>query len=528
MLMISASRLCIPSCRIRARSELTFSVGRRCRFSNSTLHTENTEHAEDDYLEPWKVLLELPARAAWRASSSRLPNALGASKQYMLQHAKISNKQRQKIHETVIAAHRKLAARRDRERKRVLKNMGYEQSEQKKDAAVQPVLYGPEEAMAFLQYRFHPQYAVVTRVLEETRSLLGADAFNPRRVIDFGIGCGSASAAALEVWESVDWIHGIDSSLTMREVSRMLFDEMLKQDDSVKVPRVTLSAHLPAESASEATFDLALFTYTATELPHSVSALAAAALLWEKLCPDGLFVMVEPGTPDGFSSIRTVRNMLLDAVSSRTDEVCQVIAPCTHNGKCPVERFQGSLSKGLKQQGSETGDQTGGEESSTLQLGFCSFVQTMASVGGLVSSEKFSYLVMQKQAPDRDSSSKSRLDGTGLVDLLKQHGRATSDDELLATYKQSAALAAHYSSFEDDLGLDFLQTSRDRRSFGRIVRSPMKKKGHVLIDMCVGPGRIVRQQVTKSMSKRAPGLYSAARKSRWGGFWPYLNEDESS
>ncbi len=38
-------------------------------------------------------------------------------------------------------------------------------------------------------------------------------------------------------------------------------------------------------------------------------------------------------------------------------------------------------------------------------------------------------------------------------------------------------------------------------------------------------GRIIRQKVSRGWSARvAPGCYAAARKARWGGFWPDLSE----
>merc|ERR1712226_464887 len=80
---------------------------------------------------------------------------------------------------------------------------------------------------------------------------------------------------------------------------------------------------------------------------------------------------------------------------------------------------------------------------------------------------------------------------------------------------------------EDLLGLSDLVGDENRHSFGRIMRAPIKKKGHVIVDYCTsglsGKGRIVRHRVGKSScSKAAPGQYLAARKARWGGFWPDL------
>ena len=101
--------------------------------------------------------------------------------------------------------------------------------------------------------------------------------------------------------------------------------------------------------------------HTAQEIPSTSAILSTAAILWEKLAPNGILVMVEPGTPDGFQSIRAVREMLLDCCppTSHTSskhkdedeydyennndnlwarEEAHVIAPCTHNGSCPMGR----------------------------------------------------------------------------------------------------------------------------------------------------------------------------------------------
>jgi ribosomal protein RSM22 (predicted rRNA methylase) len=136
------------------------------------------------------------------------------------------------------------------------------------------------------------------------------------------------------------------------------------------------------QQKNKGSFDLILCSYTLTELPSVPASLAAATLLWEKLAPNGVLVIVEPGTPDGFGMLRSVRSMLLECcpppevrkkrkrmkvkpttsidekASTGTDilnglteedndedddtwpEECHVIAPCTHNGTCPMSRHQ--------------------------------------------------------------------------------------------------------------------------------------------------------------------------------------------
>jgi ribosomal protein RSM22 (predicted rRNA methylase) len=86
----------------------------------------------------------------------------------------------------------------------------------------------------------------------------------------------------------------------------------------------------------------------------------------------------------------------------------------------------------------------------------------------------------------------------------------------------TVALEARYlDSDADDLGLELLQGDANRSSYGRIIRAPMKKRGHVYIDYCGAPGRLMRARITKSLDYSvAPGIYTAARKARWGGLFP--------
>ena len=336
--------------------------------------------------------------------------------------------------------------------------------------------YGSEQSMTNVRFRFEPQYAIARRVLIEVQSLLGgtpvdADAkkktFQPKRVLDFGSGIGSSSAAALDVFgvkrsgneenpatDGIDWIHSIDASQSMREATEKILKSILeshpweseqqKQDDDDALSediaaserileqikgdidergkerrrrrhakweqnwtkqthyrtRLTFGESIvdsasfysnrlekdnrpslpwqrqldeqrqqakqkKAQTSQKGSFDLILCNYTLSEMSNVPSSLTAAALLWEKLAPNGVMVFVEPGTPDGFSTLRSVRSMLLECCPPRElkerrkqaqqhlsddddeinmdvdwEEECHVIAPCTHNATCPMSRHQ--------------------------------------------------------------------------------------------------------------------------------------------------------------------------------------------
>ncbi|CAB9497645.1 37S ribosomal protein RSM22 [Seminavis robusta] len=533
---------------------------------------------DDDSHQPWKTLLELPARAVWRAADPHPPDTVRDAQATVLTKGAATAKQLRRTFTEITVAHRALGERRERERRRMLHRTGhYSKRAQQRDDEAQPVLYGRLETLASLRNRLHPNYAITKRVLEETKSLLQlSDNSQPRRIIDMGMGVGSASAAAMEVFQDdIEWIHGIDPSRCMRECAKEFLEEIIQQQqqqaNNNTTTRLTLTGSIASEASSVSTFDLALFTYTATELPHVASTLAAAAILWQKLAHNGLFVMIEPGTPDGFNSTRAVRNMLLDCCppperqevdEDSVEDECHIIAPCTHNGICPMERLQNRQPTNDPEDVPDitTGRTNNNNNTYTVDhtdlLGrrFCSFVQTMSSGSHLNRGEKFSYLVAQKRVKGQmtvvenndNKEHSSSFENERLRDLLATVYESNYDPESIPDtdavakrqqvqnlFEDAEALKAKYlDSEEDDLGLELLQGDRNRASHGRIIQAPLKKKGHVYIDYCANPGRLMRTRVSKALDYSvAPGLFTAARKSRWGGLWPDVSsssEDDSS
>ena len=526
--------------------KLHFTSTRRLTTAAAVSTAEESSH-------PWKNLLLAPARAAWRVTDTNLPKSLMESYQRILDQGERTPKQLKRVHQKILSKHKELADQRERERRRLVNGKYNRVKDSQEETSVHPVYYGNNEALATLSHRLLPTYAITKRILEECQSLLGPGSWEPNRILDFGIGCGSSSLAALSLFDSVEWIHGIDPSQPMRDCSSQLIEGMTSERDVS--PRVTFSTTLPADSASSAgntaSFDLALCAYTATDLPDIMSTLAAAAIMFEKLKPGGLFVMIEPGTPDGFNSIRSVRNMLLDCCPPDDPdfewaERCHIIAPCTHNGSCPMERHKKNfVKKGklghdlpqlLEEEGSENkvtshddegtlSDNTLASETEAFNSSFCSFVQTIPNSE---SGEKFSYIVAQKRiAGQQDEQSLDSFKYDNLTDLLgRAQAAAAQEDNNVAmqAFKLAQNLESRYlDSEEDNYGLELVRGDSKRERMGRIIRAPIKKKGHIYIDYCAEPGRIIRNRISKATSNNtAPGIYSAARKSRWGGFWPNM------
>jgi len=157
----------------------------------------------------------------------------------------------------------------------------------------------------------------------------------------------------------------------------------------------------------------------------------------------------------------------------------------------------------------------------------------------LKQGEKFSYLVVQKRI-FRDGEPTDRYDDNNpfrtinVVELLSQsldaglRQKGIDSNQNLHLERALSIEDQYVDSTLDKLGLELVR-GENRKNFGRIIRSPIKKKGHVIIDYCSHTsdgedsqvGRIVRSKISRAQSLRcAPGMYSSSRKARWGGFWP--------
>jgi len=185
----------------------------------------------------------------------------------------------------MVEQQQKLAKKREVERRRNAIGDKRSRRRRKIDSKVleESIAYGPEQTLSFLYHRMLPNFATTERVLLEIKSLLGPS-FRPKSVVDFGCGCGSASAAAMNTFAdhetrstSLEWIHGIDPSTSQREAAQRLLNTMkidgdsfdddklqaLRQSARSQLPRITTAESLALKSSkgreNMGTFDLALF-----------------------------------------------------------------------------------------------------------------------------------------------------------------------------------------------------------------------------------------------------------------------------
>jgi len=173
-------------------------------------------------------------------------------------------------------------------------------------------------ARAYLATRLPATFAAVRAAMAHTRDL--RPDFSPRTLIDAGAGPGTVMWAAADCWPGLEEAALIEASAPMRR-----FGEQLAAQAPVgKV--AWLAGDVARRIEASAPADLVTLAYVLDELaPADLPMLVRR--LWE-LTADMLLI-VEPGTPAGWSRILQARDVLLGAGA-------RMVAPCPHALACPL------------------------------------------------------------------------------------------------------------------------------------------------------------------------------------------------
>ena len=179
---------------------------------------------------------------------------------------------------------------------------------------------GHVNTAAYIAARLPATYAANEKVLREVAQVLPD--FNPASVLDVGAGPGTAGWAALGRWPEIAKLVQVERDNDFYALAQYFnreggLDVLAKAD----LQNTDFNGLTETHRA-----DLVLATYVLAELPIAKMA-GAARQLWAM--SQQALVLIEPGTPDGFARLRIVRDCLLK-------EGAVVVAPCTHQGACPM------------------------------------------------------------------------------------------------------------------------------------------------------------------------------------------------
>ncbi|KAM5363699.1 hypothetical protein ACJZ2D_011897 [Fusarium nematophilum] len=210
--------------------------------------------------------------------------------------------------------------------------------------------------------------------------------------------------------------------------------------------------------------------------------------LWNLLSKDGgILIVLEKAHPRGFEAVAHVRDTVLkqfllpqsgqpeidpedfNPAFQREKEPGHVIAPCTNQGVCPMYQTTGK-SSGRKD--------------------FCHF------------SQRFVRPTFYTRMLGNSQNNQGDVEFT-YVALRRGVAKGSS-----LTGKEATEGA--FKGYEKS------DAKPDMQTLPRMIMPPLKRKGHITLDLCTPEGKLERWTVPKSYSKLA---YHDARKSRWGDLW---------
>jgi len=254
-------------------------------------------------------------------------------------------------------------------------------------------------------------------------------------------------------------------------------------------------------------YDLIIATNRLLPLVEHFYRRQAIEQLWSHLNPNGgVLLMIEKGVPMGFEAIASARSTILGDYIKDVGEAFKspqttnadgstnppiekgpgaIIAPCTNHEQCPMFAF--------------------GPTDGTRRKEYCRFSQRYAR-------PRYMQKLMNKQAKDHEDLEYSyvafrrgvdhRADTKNKINpAIGDFGTISVDDE------HSTPIRSPYT---------MPQLRNYSLTLPRVVFPPIKRDGHVIIDVCTPTGFIERWTVPQSFGKLE---YRDARKSRWGDLW---------
>ena len=175
------------------------------------------------------------------------------------------------------------------------------------------------DATAYALARLPATYAACARAMAETAQRIPD--FAPTHLLDAGAGPGGASWAAVETWPSITAATLLDSNPSFLEMAKGL-----AQAASGPLAEATLRLADLTAASDWPSADLVVVSYALAEIPPA-RQIATVATLWAAC--EGVLLLVEPGTTDGWRRILSAREQLIAAGG-------QVLAPCPHALTCPL------------------------------------------------------------------------------------------------------------------------------------------------------------------------------------------------
>ena len=385
-----------------------------------------------------------------------------------------------------------------------------------------PKLYNGLGALAYATARLPSTYAAIKNVMQRLKQSVKTP-WEPKNMLDFGAGPGTAAWAAQSVWPSSKiQVTAVEASSSMANLGYEIMNMCSQRSNHTQSTSETnVQQHskgyrngesldirwgpfFPRDRKRLIKFDICIAAYSLNELQNDVQRHQVLNKLMHS--SQKYIILIEPGTPHGFSIIEDSRRYILK-VSRKLGIPYHVVAPCPHDGPCPLASARSWCH--FSQRHFRTEEQRIAVTSLTGKAPRDTYM------------ERFSYVILERGMRDEVQDSPLLPDRNGENPLLLDDN--DTDDE--------AGAMDHTSLMHSTTLIEKLLKVPN----SRILRS-RKRKGHVILDLCsvlddqgafLGKesGTIIRQTVSRRTSKASwdnGSMYKDSKTLQPGDQWPLL------
>ncbi|KAF9418485.1 37S ribosomal protein S22 [Podila epigama] len=360
--------------------------------------------------------------------------------------------------------------------------------------------YGYRESTAYIAAMSPTTYSAVRNVLGEVHQRVPS--LDPKTILDFGTGPGTAIWAANDVWQKPIHYTGVDTSMAMLETAEDILSAL--SSSGAAIDNVTFKPFMSHGSKAQ-TYDVVMSAFVLSELTTPELRRSTLDHLWKST--NDMLILVDRGTPAGFKVLAEAREQILgldaDLIKPKpkydnfghllpeepveTVEPAHVLAPCPHDKICPM---YASLAKDTQ---------------------WCHFSQKVQRPDFLRKTKhskenfedaKYTYVVLRKGPRPVWNAPATVVDTLTEAEKTGAKGRKFK--------KEPPPPPVTYENESDMIAAS--------HSWSRIVVPPLKKDGHVVIDTCAPNGFLERIVIPRSQGKIP---YRDARKAMWGDLFPH-------
>ncbi|WWC67921.1 3-methyl-2-oxobutanoate hydroxymethyltransferase [Kwoniella pini CBS 10737] len=362
------------------------------------------------------------------------------------------------------------------------------------------------------------EYGVVRNIFEEMNRRLGKGwlesampAEEVKDIVEFSGGLGAG------LWSAISGLEGSSTNAKKRiqlvhssrhglDLAKKIIEDASQQDTEIIFNR---KHHYYGSTPS-----LVLSTFLLSTLPTQPSQNSHLLQLLSLDSP--YIILVDRSSPAGWEAISRARSFLLD--QSTSENPLHVVAPCPHDGICPLTLTDDKCSFSQRLQRPSFVRKTKHSSRGEEDTGYCYVVVARGTRPALVDQSPQGLATGRIGGVGKEEAEKIRLknDGRSVLREIEGH-EGVLEVVNLPEYENPESLLNLPIDQADRQQLE-LNLRKESFSWPRLVAPPMKRSGHVTMDACCSDGNIQRLTFSKSHSKQG---YHDARKSTWGDIFPH-------